>query len=151
MTCHNHPECRCESDLECIETPRLGCWPAIAAAIVCWLAIAWLFMLLTGASAHEAIPTAAQPEGWSYPYSCCSGVDCRQVEETQRGAALKLFNNKPTVSETREGYKISTTGEVIAFGDSRLKDSPDGEFHWCSVAGANDGRTICLFVPPRSF
>jgi hypothetical protein len=90
------------------------------------------------AFAHDAMPTAAKPDGWSYPFSCCSGYDCRMVPEA-------------AISERPEGYVIDGTGEVVGYRDARLKDSPDGEFHWCSVAGAEDGRTICLFVPPRSY
>jgi len=92
----------------------------------------------TPAAAHDAKPTAAKPQGWSYPFSCCSGYDCREVSAKQ-------------ISERPEGYVIQGTGEVLAYSDGRLKDSPDGEFHWCSVAGADDSKTICLFVPPRSF
>ena len=90
------------------------------------------------ALAHDAKPTAAKPEGWSYPFSCCSGYDCREVSSAR-------------ISERPEGYVIKGTGEVVAYSDGRLKDSPDGEYHWCSVAGADDSRTICLFVPPRSY
>ncbi len=90
------------------------------------------------AAAHDAIPTSAKPQGWSYPFSCCSGYDCREVSSRQ-------------ISEKPEGYVIKGTGEVVTYSDARLKDSPDGEFHWCSVAGADDSRTICLFVPPRSY
>jgi hypothetical protein len=94
--------------------------------------------LAAPAAAHDAIPTAAKPQGWSYPFSCCSGYDCREVSSKQ-------------VSEKPEGYVIKGTGEIVAYSDARLKDSPDGEYHWCSVAGADDSRTICLFVPPRSY
>ena len=90
------------------------------------------------ALAHDAKPTSAMPQGWSYPYSCCSGIDCREV-------------SAKAISERPEGYVIKGTGEVVAYSDTRIKDSPDGEYHWCSVAGANDSRTICLFVPPNSF
>jgi hypothetical protein len=90
------------------------------------------------AGAHEALPTAAKPLGWNYPYSCCSGIDCRQVSEK-------------AISERPQGYVINKTGEVVAYSDSRVKDSPDGVYHWCSVAGADDSRTICLFVPPKGF
>lgn len=90
------------------------------------------------ALAHDALPTAAQPEGWTYPYSCCSGIDCRAVPGRM-------------ISERPEGYVISTTGEVVAYTDSRVKNSPDGVYHWCSIAGADNTRTICLFVPPRMF
>ena len=82
--------------------------------------------------------TAAKPQGWSYPFSCCSGYDCRAVSQT-------------SISERPEGYVIKGTGEVVGYSDARIKNSPDGEYHWCSVAGANDGKTICLFVPPSSF
>jgi hypothetical protein len=90
------------------------------------------------ALAHDALPTAAQPNGWTYPFSCCSGYDCREV-------------SKKAISERPEGYVILGTGEVVAYTDARVKNSPDGEFHWCSVAGSNNGRTICLFVPPRGY
>lgn len=46
---------------------------------------------------------------------------------------------------------IKRTGEVLAYSDGRLRRSPDGEYHWCSVAGADDTRTVCLFVPPRGY
>lgn len=152
--CQQYPDCECPYDFACVDDPRkTGCWPMLLIVGGAWLvfiAIAWVFIWTTRAEAHDALPTAAQPQGWKYPFSCCSGYDCRPVKATT-GAPLKLFNNLPTVAETPEGYKISTTGEIVGYGDSRLKNSPDQDFHWCSVAGASDGRTICLFVPPRSF
>ena len=90
------------------------------------------------AQAHDATPTAAQPNGWSYPSKCCSGYDCREVP----GKAIGTW---------AQGYVIKGTGEIISYTDNRIKDSPDGEYHWCSVAGADDSKTVCLFVPPNSF
>ncbi|MDN2581605.1 hypothetical protein [Aquibium sp. ELW1220] len=84
------------------------------------------------AIAHDAA------SGWSYPLACCSGFDCRQVSAAR-------------VAETPDGYVIASTGEVVGYADGRIRTSPDGEFHWCSVAGADDGDTICLFVPPKLF
>lgn len=55
-----------------------------------------------------------------------------------------------TVKESATGYVVPS-GDVIGYQDSRIKDSPDGEFHWCTTQGKNDGKTICLFVPPRSY
>ena len=95
-------------------------------------------LVVCPARSHDALPTAAVPLGWSYPFSCCSGIDCRQV------------SNK-AISERPEGYVINTTGEVVAYSDSRVKNSPDDVYHWCSVAGANDGKTICLFAPPKGY
>ena len=85
----------------------------------------------TPARAHDA------PLGWRYPWSCCSNQDCRQVPQDW-------------VREAPDGYHVA--GETIPYGDKRLKDSPDGEVHWCAhQAGIDAGRTICLFVPPRGF
>ena len=100
-----------------------------------WTLMLALFVLLyagIAARAHDA------PSGWSYPFSCCSGYDCRPVAAR-------------TISERPEGYVIAGTGEVVGYGDERIRSSPDDEYHWCSVSGADDGKTICLFVPPRGF
>lgn len=96
-------------------------------------------VVLTGeAWPHDAMPTAAMPEGWAYSYSCCAQNDCRAVPDA-------------AIAETPSGFVIKRTGEVIAYDDKRLKDSPDGQYHWCSVAGADDSRTICLYRAPRGF
>lgn len=88
---------------------------------------------------HDAVPTAAKPLGWKYPYACCSDVDCRPASDAE-------------VRETATGYLIVATGEVVPFGDPRIKDSPDGRYHVCQVGGDFEhGRRLCLFVPPRSF
>lgn len=86
----------------------------------------------SAAVAHEA------PKGWTYPLSCCSNYDCKQV-------------SNGSVRERPEGYVIST-GEVVAYTDKRIRTSPDGDFHWCAhQSGLDAGRTICLFVPSRGF
>jgi len=96
-------------------------------------------MLTASAFAHDATPTKSMPQGWSYPFACCANYDCRT---THTGEVLE----KP------EGYVIAGTGEVVPMSDKRVKDSPDGEFHWCAhQAGLDAGKTICLFVPPRSY
>lgn len=100
---------------------------SIACAIVAVAAIA-----CTGlASAHDA------PAGWTYPWSCCSNQDCHEVPED-------------AIKEGPGGYELVTTGEVVPYGDKRVKDSPDGRFHACQQAGDFDkGRILCLFIPPR--
>jgi hypothetical protein len=99
------------------------------------------------AAAALLLPALAMPatalahhakSGWAYPYACCSDNDCREIPAS-------------VISERPEGYVINMTGEVVGYTDRRVKDSPDGVYHWCSIAGADDSRTICLFVPPRSF
>lgn len=80
-------------------------------------------------AAHDA------PSGWAYPFNCCSNQDCREVAD---------------VPEKADGYHASN-GETIPYGDPRVKESPDGKFHLCTVAGSDKGRALCLFVPPRGF
>lgn len=84
------------------------------------------------AGAHNA------PSGWSYGIECCSAVDCREVPASY-------------VRETPAGYVLTKTGETLSCGDSRVKDSKDDGFHWCTIGGKDNGRTICLYVPPRGY
>lgn len=92
------------------------------------------------AACTQAVPARAHeaPTGWSYPFSCCSGYDCRPV----KASAIRAI---------ADGYLIQPSGEVVVYSDSRIKRSPDGDYHWCSVAGKDNGRTICLFVPPQLY
>ena len=98
-------------------------------AVMCWAVTAY---------AHVATPTAAQPNGWTYPSGCCSGIDCREVADQ-------------AIGEGPQGYTIKATGELIIYSDTRIRNSPDGRFHWCSAQGKPDTRTLCLFVPPKGF
>lgn len=93
-----------------------------------------LAAMITSSPAHDA------PSGWSYPSSCCSGYDCRQVPADWIDP-----------DEDSDGYTIVITGEYLAGTDKRVRRSLDGEYHWCSVAGKNDSKTLCLFVPARVF
>jgi len=86
---------------------------------------------------HDAIPSAAQPLGWTYDYSCCSTYDCK---ETKHGE----------ITAIPEGYRIERTGEVIGYGDKRIKRSKDEFYHRCTPGGNPDAKkSICLYVPDR--
>lgn len=84
----------------------------------------------TPPAAHEA------PTGWRYDAKCCQNRDCRPL-------------SADAIKEGPDGYLITIGKVTIPYRDPRVKDSPDGLFHWCSVNGKDDGRTICLYVPPR--
>lgn len=120
--------------------------------------VALLIAFTTSAVAHEAgplmppgqtaqvvpsvsPPAGKQPTGWKYPWACCSGMDCAEVKQTD-------------VHETPGGYTVdgATDESPIPYGNKRIKDSPDGAFHWCAHrSGPDIGKTICLFVPPKGF
>ncbi|KQV43645.1 MULTISPECIES: hypothetical protein [unclassified Rhizobium] len=85
-----------------------------------------------GAAAHDA------PSGWRYDASCCAGIDCRQIPSK-------------SVLERADGYFIIIGNEVVPYGDKRIRNSPDGFIHWCTVDGRDDSPTICLYVPPHSY
>ncbi len=97
-----------------------------------------LAMISQIAMAHDAAPTPAKPLGWAYPFACCANYDCRTAQTDE-------------IKEASDGYH-TPSGEVIPMSDKRIKDSPDGEFHWCAhQTGLDAGKTICLFIPPRSY
>lgn len=105
--------------------------PRAQALALCALSTS-LFGVLP-ARAHEA------PTGWNYPLSCCANHDCQSL-------------SVQAISERPEGYVVNGTGEIVAYADKRVKDSPDGLYHWCAhQAGLDAGRTICLFVPPKGY
>jgi hypothetical protein len=94
------------------------------------LIIALLFA--APAFAHDA------PLGWAYGAECCSMRDCWQEKD---GA----------IEETPNGYRVVLTGELIAYGDKRIKKSKDEFFHRCTAAAYPTARrSICLYVPPKS-
>lgn len=108
-------------------------------AIVLAIAGAFFVLLLGIAMAHEARTVAGQPLGWTYGWECCSGMDCS-------------VSGDKDISETPEGYLIEITGEVIPYGDKRIKQSRDEFFHRCTPGGvATAPRSICLYVPDRGF
>jgi hypothetical protein len=116
---------------------RIGVIPLLAIWVFALSLAVLLVMGVVLARAHDALPTATKPLGWSYPFSCCSGYDCREAPEG-------------SIGETPGGYRYAVNGDIVAYqGDSRLRTSPDGKFHICTVDGAVDGRTLCLFSPPR--
>ena len=103
----------------------------LAVAILFGAAVISALLGMIGAAfAHDA------PAGWSYDLSCCSTVDCRQVPASY-------------VRETAEGYVLVRTQETLRYGDYRIRQSPDGLWHWCTTGGRDDAGTICLYVPPR--
>jgi hypothetical protein len=124
--------------MSCASIPSVGA--ALMKSGPRFLALSGALLLLAApAFAHDAKPSAARPLGWSYPIACCAQYDCRTASAGE-------------VQERPEGYVITDTGEVVPMTDKRVKESPDGEYHWCAHQGGFDaGRTICLFVPPRSF
>lgn len=89
-------------------------------------------MTASAAGAHDA------PSGWAYGRECCSSIDCREVPASY-------------VRETPDGYVLTKTGETLAYGDSRIKDSKDDGLHWCTIGGKDTARTICLYMPPRAY
>lgn len=120
--------------------------------IIVSLWVSLIMALESKSYAHEAIPTAAQPFGWAYPSNCCSGQDCKDaksfvVRETPNG--YDVFIRPGEHAQVKDGPYT----DLIPYGDVRIKESPDQLFHVCisSYMERKPSRTICLFVPPRSF
>ena len=105
-----------------------GCCRLIAVAV----ALSGLAATSLPLSAHDA------PSGWTYDMACCGNHECR-LEQSE-------------VRATRLGWLVTSTGEIIRYGDSRIHASKDGEFHRCLMRrGVNGpGMMRCLYVPPMS-
>lgn len=95
--------------------------------------LAALLLLTVPAWGHDA------PAGWSYSVLCCSNRDCRQEASGE-------------IKETPQGYRVTSTVELIQYGDGRIKQSGDEYFHRCAIGGDFAySRSLCLYVPQRSF
>lgn len=109
---------------------RFGAADCSGGCVVVLLALVGLAFLCPSANAHSA------PSGWSYDIECCSGLDCYQAPAAD-------------VRETKEGYLLST-GELIPYGDRRIRPSRDEFFHECKPGGMTTSRhSLCLYVPDR--
>jgi hypothetical protein len=99
-----------------------------------------LFLMAAAALSHEATTIQGEPLGWSYPVSCCSNKDCREVPAT-------------TLTPVKGGWRVELNGQFIPNNSSKLRDSPDGRYHLC-MAGAKftpTGTALCIFTPPMGF
>jgi hypothetical protein len=79
--------------------------------------------------------TFAHAHSW-YDSDCCSNTDCAPIDDAY-------------IAETNTGYVVPS-GELIKYGDSRVRQSLDGGWHWCHAVPVNNWiKTYCLYVPPR--
>lgn len=81
--------------------------------------MAWIFLLIVAVSIANA-------HSW-YDPACCSDNDCAP-------------DNR--VKEVRGGFRVPT-GEVVPYGDKRIRPSLDKQFHWCHF----QTHTYCVYVP----
>ena len=104
---------------------------------VLWLCCLGALILSAGqARAHDAAPSRTQPLGWRYGFECCSLMDCREIGDT-------------LIDETPKGYVYTVTGELIPYGDKKIKQSKDEFYHLCTKGGGADTAVICLYTPNR--
>lgn len=105
-------------------------------------ALFWILFLIGWFLLSSVFPAKAHDAetGWKYPFSCCSNYDCRIVNDPAHPSPVRII-------KVPGGWKISTTGEVIRYGDKSLRVAPDNHWHWCSASGRDDTKTICLWMP----
>lgn len=110
---------------------------SMPAAMAVGLAVGVAALAILSISTRHAWPHDA-PTGWSYDAACCSGLDCAQAP-------------KEDVKETPAGYELST-GEIIPYGDRRIRRSRDEFFHECKPGGdMSSPRSFCLYIPDRGY
>lgn len=113
----------------------------------------FLALMLAATAFHVAARMAEghdAPSGWTYDSRCCNTIDCRPID----GPADKIRHHAVQVIEVDGGYQIvkpNGSRDFIAWNAPNIKESKDGEYHWCSGAGLDTTHTICLYVPPRGY
>jgi hypothetical protein len=75
----------------------------------------------------------ARSHSWYDPF-CCNTTDCRPVDPS-------------TVTEGPDGYRVvlSDRAVLVPYGDSRIRDSLDGDYHVCELP---KGTVRCFYRPP---
>jgi len=72
-----------------------------------------------------------------FPANCCSGHDCKVIEQSQ-------------VQTTAQGFQIPGNPEIVPYSSPKIKQTPpegDGNFALCTEDGKPDGAVICLYIP----
>lgn len=105
--------------------------------------LAWLSLLLILGAGREPVWAHEAMSGWAYPASCCSGVDCAQVDGR-------------TVQETPAGYVVTVAPGshpmwradrpaplVVRIPYREAKPSPEGAWHICLNG---QGELLCFFA-----
>lgn len=103
----------------------------------------WLSLLLIVAAGREPVRAHEAMSGWSYPFECCSGVDCAEIDAE-------------AVREAPDGYVVTVRPGthpmwradrpaplVVRIPYREAKSSPDGRWHLCINA---QGELLCFFA-----
>lgn len=77
----------------------------------------------------------AHAHSW-YDPECCHDRDCRPVPDAE-------------IVERADGVYIPSSGDLIPYGSSKIRMSPDGKKHLCTVAGAVGSAPLCIYLPGR--
>lgn len=85
----------------------------------------------------------ARAHDW-YDPACCNNQDCQPVEPdrvtaTATGWRVQIAPGDHILSHT-------PIDVVVPYGDKKIRDSQDGEFHVC--IGPYTNTLFCLYVPP---
>jgi hypothetical protein len=103
---------------------------------------------IAAALALTAVPTQTWPHetasGWEYPFECCSGADCAELDPGAVRASPSGFivtvmpGQHPIWARDRRQRLVLE----VPYRKARL--SPDGKWHLC----INDaGDLLCFFAP----
>lgn len=104
-------------------------------------AISLAMMLAAGATETRSHPA---PSGWEYPFECCSGADCAQidasaVQENKPGFIVTIAPGRHPMWPTERRKPL-----VLEVPYQKVRLSPDGLWHLC----INDaGELLCFFSP----
>lgn len=89
-----------------------------------------------GIAVFAAVVVKAEGHEW-FPARCCSGFDCKVVEQSQ-------------VQTTARGFVIPGNPEIVPYNSPKIRQTPpegNGAYALCTKGGKPDGEVICLYIP----
>lgn len=113
-------------------------------------AILAALVLSAPAMAHDAMPTAAQPEGWRYDAVCCQQAtansgDCQDIPAT----SVKPIPGGYQITLRPGDHHMVTRLHVFQFSQAETRESPDGRYHACLYP--SEDNLHCFYAPPMGF
>ncbi len=103
--------------------------------------IAVALVLTAAATDTRSHQTAS---GWDYPFECCSGADCAQIDaravrEIPSGFVVTVAPGQHPIWSTERREPL-----ILEIPHQKARLSPDGKWHLC----INDaGEMLCFFSP----
>jgi len=91
------------------------------------------------------LPLVAFGHDW-YDPACCDGKDCQPVNPDRVTATATGW--RVQISPGDHVLSFKPIDVIVPYGDKKIRDSLDGEFHVC--IGPHTNNIYCVYIPPMA-